>query len=109
MPSSYRTHQVIVCCWPDELIRAWIPRQYWGRRWGFREGTSSNGGGGGGDISNRSSVSILISSHDGMYKFDVLSLNTAGIGDSFERRKVFNYLKKSCSSKGVLFLQETQC
>ena len=40
-------------------------------------------------------------------KFDVLSLNTAGIGDSFKRRKVFNYLKKNCSSKGVTFLQET--
>ena len=40
-------------------------------------------------------------------KFDVLSLNTAGIGDSFKRRNVFNYLKKNCSSKGVIFLQET--
>ena len=40
-------------------------------------------------------------------KFDVLSLNTAGIGDSFKRRKVFNYLKKNCSSKGVIFLQKT--
>ena len=40
-------------------------------------------------------------------KFDVLSLNTAGIGDSYKRRNVFNYLKKNCSSKGVIFLQET--
>ena len=40
-------------------------------------------------------------------EFDVLSLNTAGIGDSFKRRKVFNYLKKNCSSKAVIFLQET--
>ena len=40
-------------------------------------------------------------------KFDVLSLNTTGIGDSFKRRKVFNYLKKNCSSKGVIFLQQT--
>ena len=40
-------------------------------------------------------------------EFDVLSLNTAGIGDSFKRRKVFNYLKKNSSSKEVLFLQET--
>ena len=39
--------------------------------------------------------------------FDVLSLNTAGIGDSFKRRKGFNYLKKSCSSKGIVLLQET--
>ena len=40
-------------------------------------------------------------------EFDVLSLNTAGIGDSFKRRKVFNYLKKNSSSKAVIFLQET--
>ena len=39
--------------------------------------------------------------------FDVLSLNTAGIGDNFKRRKLFNYLKKSCSSKGIVLLQET--
>ena len=39
--------------------------------------------------------------------FDVLSLNTAGICDSFKRHKVFNYLKKNCSSKAVIFLQET--
>ena len=40
-------------------------------------------------------------------KFDVFSLNAAGVGDSFKRRKVFNYLKKFCSPKGVIFLQET--
>ena len=40
-------------------------------------------------------------------EFDVLSLNTDGIGDSFKRRKVFNYLKKNSSSKAVIFLQET--
>ena len=39
-------------------------------------------------------------------EFDVLSLNTAGIGDSFKRCKVFNYLKKNSSSKVVIFLQE---
>ena len=39
--------------------------------------------------------------------FDVLSFNTAGIGDKFKRRKIFNYLKKSCSSKGIVLLQET--
>ena len=39
--------------------------------------------------------------------FDVLSLNTAGIGDNFKGRKIFNYLKKSCSSKGKVLLQET--
>ena len=41
-------------------------------------------------------------------EFDVLSLNPAGIGDSFKRRKVFNYLKKNSSSKAVIFLQEMQ-
>ena len=40
-------------------------------------------------------------------EFDILSLNTAGIGDSFKRRKVFNYPKKNSSSKAVIFLQET--
>ena len=40
-------------------------------------------------------------------KFDASSLNTVGIGDSFKGRKVFNYLKKNCLSKGVIFLQET--
>ena len=39
--------------------------------------------------------------------FYVLSLNTAGIGDNFKRRKIFNYFKKSCSSKGIVLLQET--
>ena len=42
--------------------------------------------------------------------FDVLSLNAAGIGDNFKRRKIFNYLKKmkkSCSSKGIVLPQET--
>ena len=40
-------------------------------------------------------------------EFDVLNLNTAGIGDSFKRRKVFNYLRKNSSSKALIFLQET--
>ena len=39
--------------------------------------------------------------------FDVLSLNTVGIGDSIERRKVFNYAKKHTSSAGIIFLQKT--
>ena len=34
----------------------------------------------------------------------VLSLNTAGVGDNFKRRKIFNCLKKSCSSKGIVLL-----
>ena len=39
--------------------------------------------------------------------FDLLSFNTSGTGDNFKRRKIFNYLKKSCSSKGIALLQET--
>ena len=39
--------------------------------------------------------------------FDVISLNTAGLGDFIKRRKVFNYLKKHVSRKGIVFLQET--
>ena len=38
-------------------------------------------------------------------EFDVLSLNTAGTGDSFKRRKVFNYPKKNCSSYAVTVLK----
>ena len=40
-------------------------------------------------------------------ELDVLSLNTAGIGDSFTRRKIFNNLEKNCPSKAVIFLQKT--
>ena len=39
--------------------------------------------------------------------FDILSLNTAGIGYSIKRRKLFNYPKKHTSSAGTVFLQET--
>ena len=38
---------------------------------------------------------------------NVWSLNATGIGDNFKRRKIFNYFKKSCSSKGIVLLQET--
>ena len=38
---------------------------------------------------------------------DIISLNTAGLGDYAKRRKIFNYLKKQVSCKGVVFLQET--
>ena len=38
---------------------------------------------------------------------DIISLNTAGLGDYTKRRKIFNYLKKQVSSEGVLFLKET--
>ena len=40
---------------------------------------------------------------------DIISLNTAGLGDFTKRRKIFNYLKKHVSRKGAVFLQETQC
>ena len=32
--------------------------------------------------------------------FDILSLNVTGIGDSIERRQLFNYAKKHTSSSG---------
>ena len=37
--------------------------------------------------------------------FDVLSLNTRGIGDSNKRRKIFNYMKKNASSNGIIFIK----
>ena len=40
-------------------------------------------------------------------KFDLLSLNTRGIGGYRKRRKVFNYLKKHSSHNAVIFLQKT--
>ena len=40
---------------------------------------------------------------EGVYYFMGLSLNTAGIGDSIKRRKLFNYAKKHTSSAGDIF------
>ena len=34
-------------------------------------------------------------------EFNVLSLDTASIGDSFKRHKVLNYPKKNCSSEAI--------
>ena len=42
--------------------------------------------------------------HD-VFNFDLLSLNTRGIGGYKKRRKVFNYLKKYSSHNAVIFLQ----
>ena len=39
---------------------------------------------------------------------DIISLNTAGLGDFTKHRKIFNYLKKHVSRKGIVFLQETR-
>ena len=39
--------------------------------------------------------------------FDILSLNTAGIGDFIKRPKLFNYAEKHTSSAGIVSLQET--
>ena len=38
---------------------------------------------------------------------DIISLNTAGLGDFTKHRKIFSYLKKHVSRKGIVFLQET--
>ena len=40
-------------------------------------------------------------------EFDIVSLNTASLGDYVKRRKVLNYMKKQTSPKGIIFLQET--
>ena len=37
----------------------------------------------------------------------VISLNVRGICGDAKRRKLFQYLKKQFSSKGIIFLQET--
>ena len=37
----------------------------------------------------------------------IISLNTAGLDDYTKCRKIFNYLEKQVSCKGVVFLQET--
>ena len=39
--------------------------------------------------------------------FDIVSLNTASLGDYVKRRKVFNYMKKQTSPKDIIFFQET--
>ena len=39
--------------------------------------------------------------------FDIVSLNTAGLGDYVKCHKVFNYMKKQMTPKGIIFLQET--
>ena len=39
---------------------------------------------------------------------DIISLNNAVLGEYTGRQKIFNYLKKQVSCKGVEFLQETQ-
>ena len=38
---------------------------------------------------------------------DIISLNTAGLGDFTKCRKIFNYLKKHVSRNRIVFLQET--
>ena len=39
--------------------------------------------------------------------FDVLSLNTRGLGNFTKWNKIFNYLKKRVSRRGIIVLQET--
>ena len=38
---------------------------------------------------------------------NIISLNTAGLGDYTKWHKIFSYLKKQVSCKGVVFLQES--
>ena len=39
--------------------------------------------------------------------FDVVTLNVRGLRDYTKRKKIFQYLKKQTTSKGIVFLQET--
>ena len=39
--------------------------------------------------------------------FDVISLNTRGLGNFTKRKKIFNYVKKYVSPKCIILLQET--
>ena len=43
----------------------------------------------------------------GELNLDIISLNTAGLGDFTKRRKIFSYLKEHVSREGIVFLQET--
>ena len=39
--------------------------------------------------------------------FDVISLNTRGLGNFTKRKKIFNYVNKHVSRRGIILLQET--
>ena len=39
--------------------------------------------------------------------FDAISLNTRGLGNFIKRKKIFNYVKKHVSRRGIILLQET--
>ena len=39
--------------------------------------------------------------------FDIISLNTRGLGDLTKRKKIFNYVKKRVSRRRIILLQET--
>ena len=44
------------------------------------------------------------------FNFDIISLNTAGIGgpnNALKRRKILNYVKKHSSPNGITFFQKT--
>ena len=39
--------------------------------------------------------------------FNVISLNTRALGNFAKRKKIFNYVKKHVSRRGIILLQET--
>ena len=39
--------------------------------------------------------------------FDVISLNTRGLGNFTKQKKIFNYVKKRVSQRGIILLWET--
>ena len=42
-----------------------------------------------------------------MSDFEIVSYNVNGLGNDWNRKKIFNYMKKHTSGKSVVFLQET--
>ena len=51
--------------------------------------------------------SVVLLSQFKDLNFDMISLNAQGLRDYTKRRKVFNFMKKHTSSKGIIFMQET--
>ena len=41
--------------------------------------------------------------------FDIISLNTRGLGNYVKQKKIVNYVKKQVSRRGIILLQQTQC
>ena len=53
------------------------------------------------------SVTGITLSHFKDLNLDMISMNAQGLRHYTKRRKVFNFMKKHASSKGIIFMQET--